>query len=636
MSLTDGERQEIRQLINEESDEADSGGLKRRGFLGLAGMAALAGSGGGAAASNLNNQQPPLAVGGSLDVADAYHIAGDFYAGPRSARPGSPGSNAIWLVTDSGADFLTKWTYYNGSVWKTLGMDTDVVRTDRAHTNSRAAEVVIHKDDAGSIVVDGPDGGISFTGEITDAIKAAENAGPADGWHIHVAAGQYDITGTFADGDQLTLEKPTKLTGSGYGTHLRVVDGTTDTADGISIINWTSSGVTLQDLRVDGNQQNNGGDGDGKTISNSTDGHNIRPGSDTGGGDDFTIRGVWSVNSTGDGIEPTQCTNGTIENCVLKANYEHNIHFNSCENVTATGVVAVGGVQNGSIRTFAATGETTRDCSLSDSIIADSQTGGVRLSSGAGSLVGFTMDNVTVVNPTDECFIVTEDISQADNVPEDITVTDCTFREGSEGAEVKVGVGVELKNNTIVRNDGNGVIVDPGTEPGNPTDVAIDDNVINNNGVSSASFGILARTRGQTIDRLRIRRNDVLSLDADAAYDNGIFVKVDSGGSYTNSLARDNHVDGATNAARNGFENIGTYAGESTFSGDGSTTTFTVTHGLPVAATPVSILPDASTAATDIAGYKNVVSGSFDVEFSSAPASGTDNVTVSWAVEEAA
>jgi len=68
-----------------------------------------------------------------------------------------------------------------------------------------------------------------------------------------------------------------------------------------------------------------------------------------------------------------------------------------------------------------------------------------------------------------------------------------------------------------------------------------------------------------------------------------------------------------------------------TFSGDGATTTFTVTHGLGLRTLPDSVTPTSADASGNFS-VQNASIGSFDVEFASAPASGSDNVTLRYTV----
>jgi len=81
--------QRVARLEQQVSDQAD--GVSRREALvggGLLGLGLLGGGAtGGAAASLDGDPGDAMAVGGSLSVDDSYHIAGDLYAGPQSARP---------------------------------------------------------------------------------------------------------------------------------------------------------------------------------------------------------------------------------------------------------------------------------------------------------------------------------------------------------------------------------------------------------------------------------------------------------------------------------------------------------------------------------------------------------------------
>lgn len=69
--------------------------------------------------------------------------------------------------------------------------------------------------------------------------------------------------------------------------------------------------------------------------------------------------------------------------------------------------------------------------------------------------------------------------------------------------------------------------------------------------------------------------------------------------------------------------------GAATFSGDGATTTFTVSHGLGAAPT-VALVQATSAGANGAKHVINKTSTGFDVVFAAAPASGTDNVTLDY------
>lgn len=69
--------------------------------------------------------------------------------------------------------------------------------------------------------------------------------------------------------------------------------------------------------------------------------------------------------------------------------------------------------------------------------------------------------------------------------------------------------------------------------------------------------------------------------------------------------------------------------GGATFSGDGSTTTFTVSHSLG-SAPNVAFVQATSADANGAKHVTNKTSSGFDVVFATAPASGTDNVTLDY------
>lgn len=70
-------------------------------------------------------------------------------------------------------------------------------------------------------------------------------------------------------------------------------------------------------------------------------------------------------------------------------------------------------------------------------------------------------------------------------------------------------------------------------------------------------------------------------------------------------------------------------SGSATKSGDGSATTFTISHGLGETPEQVDVTPTSSAASGDI-HVSNKGSSDFDVTYASAPANGTDNVTLDY------
>lgn len=132
--LSESATEAIREIVREElHDESGGPNVSRRNALAALGGGALFGGVTGGAAGQSTGGQNNLGVAGmSLNVSEDYHVAGDYYAGPASARPANPGSNARvrWDVTDAGPSKQTEPTYWDGSQWDTMGLKTDVVDTD--------------------------------------------------------------------------------------------------------------------------------------------------------------------------------------------------------------------------------------------------------------------------------------------------------------------------------------------------------------------------------------------------------------------------------------------------------------------------------------------------------------------------
>jgi len=72
-------------------------------------------------------------------------------------------------------------------------------------------------------------------------------------------------------------------------------------------------------------------------------------------------------------------------------------------------------------------------------------------------------------------------------------------------------------------------------------------------------------------------------------------------------------------------------SGTATFSGDGTTTQFTIAHGLVSTPSNVQVTPRSADAAGDF--YVTVDDTNIYVNYSSAPPSGSDNVVLGWEAE---
>lgn len=601
-------------------------------------MALLAAAGVGGAAVGANTLDDPqgdpnLQTGGiSTNLTDQKR-RDQYVTAPDSAfDPSQLQGNELAWVTDTGEIGV-----YNGSSLEhpPLGSSSNPVpsiNTDRVHTDSRNAEVVIRKNDNGNIEIDGPDGDISFSGDIMDAIQAANDAAPSGGWHIHIAAGQYDFDNTFSDGEAVKITKPIKLTGAGYATHIRAKDGTADSGEGIRAISVQSDGVQFHDFRIDSNQQNNNGDGDGNTIQNSTDGHNIRVGTNGGASaDDFIMSGVWSVNSTGDGVEPMgSCTGATITGNIFRDCWEQCVHYDGCSDVVVDGNLMDGEVNNAVVSTFSSDGQVCSGCELTNNRILNGQVEGVAIYPGDGTVEDFLVEGNQIENMTDEGIRVFAG-NQQDNPPRDIRIKNNTVREcgGGAGSEIRHGDGITVQNNDVVRNEKRGISVD--ANGGNITDCRVDGNNVKNNGVSTTSPGVLVRDRGNTLEHVRVTDNDVLVTDTDADHGTGIQA-VDDGGTQTKCLLYDNHIDGSSSQATNYDAGYGHFFGESTI---GSTeTSTTVTHGLGKSPDPARLsampLDDLGSASYFYIDDANINSSTFKIKVDAQPGS---NVRFSWQIQ---
>ncbi|RLI50743.1 MAG: hypothetical protein DRP09_19790 [Candidatus Thorarchaeota archaeon] len=115
---------------------------------------------------------------------------------------------------------------------------------------------------------------------------------------------------------------------------------------------------------------------------------------------------------------------------------------------------------------------------------------------------------------------------------------------------------------------------------------------------------------------------------------------LESGTSDYNTFVENYFLDGAgasitgtnTKIRRNrGVNALTENAGTATFSGDGSTTQFSIAHGLVSAPTKVQVTPLTEDAAGDF--YVTADNTNIYINYLSAPASGADNVKVSWSAE---
>jgi len=156
-------------------------------------------------------------------------------------------------------------------------------------------------------------------------------------------------------------------------------------------------------------------------------------------------------------------------------------------------------------------------------------------------------------------------------------------------------IGESLIMNNYIRNNAHCGIQIYGS------DIHIEGNILRNNG----NYGIDVASGSSNI---RIIRNDLYNAATTIISDAG-----------TNTVIKQNR----------GYitENSGT----ATFSGDGTTTQFSIAHGLVSAPTKVQVTPMTADAAADF--YVTADNTNIYINYKSAPPSGTDNLKFSWYAE---
>lgn len=218
-------------------DGSLTGKVNRRDTLkavggGLLGAGLLGGASGGVAASLDGASGDQLAVGGSLNVDDSYHIAGAYFAGPKSARPASADDNAIWLVTDAGANYLTERTYWDGSSWQPLSVQTPAVNTEKL---SNVAAFLDPSDSE------------------ADWQTTIDEVSAGGGGTVVPKPGTYLV-----DSSMLTVKSDVTLDGLSVGVAtFKLADSTDSSRPSVIGVEPGATDWGIKNIEVDGNQANN-------------------------------------------------------------------------------------------------------------------------------------------------------------------------------------------------------------------------------------------------------------------------------------------------------------------------------------------------------------------------------------------
>jgi len=391
---------------------------------------------------------------------------------------------------------------------------------------------------------------------------------PRDGGHIYIRSGRYsaDSFSTFNGNPPLFQvgKDNVTITGDGASTVLTIEDGATASNEGCRTIHVGGHGNTegtstdlannfhISNLKIDGNQQNNGGDGDGNTIDNLIDGHNLQI-----QGENFVVTNLWSINSCGDGVEPisrttasdgeAQTRRGVISNNVFVDNWEQNIHPHGLAFSTISDNVCKGEVNNANLNLFTETTD-NKGLNIKNNIITESQQEGAVLHSGVSDKSTASKDirfegNYVANNAGDGVLV---DGPRSDN----IDVIDNTIVEnGYYGVNCKGANSITVKDNTIKRNAADGVRAQNNNV--NISSLTIKDNeVVGNNTDDVEVGGINVHITDDTtdVDGLHICDNEV--DEGAGKYYSAIRTReFTAANSYADVVIERNHITGYTNHA---------------------------------------------------------------------------------------
>jgi len=181
---------------------------------------------------------------------------------------------------------------------------------------------------------------------------------------------------------------------------------------------------------------------------------------------------------------------------------------------------------------------------------------------------------------------------------------------------------IKIVGNEIIGNTGKGIYISYSSYKTDvaPVNISIGFNDIIGN--TSKGIEMLGKAGGPHVASVKIIGNDI---KANGTYGIGIYYA--DGILYNNNTIEDN-PDGDIDISNATFLKN---SGSKTFSGDGSTTQFSIEHGLVSTPSKVQVTPMSSDAAGDF--YVTADDTYIYINYKTAPPSGTDNVKVSWYAE---
>jgi hypothetical protein len=338
---------------------------------------------------------------------------------------------------------------------------------------------------------------------IQDAIDTAD---PGD--TICLLEGTYEPTKTFSEGDNVLIDKPLRITGSGEGSLIRIPDNFSST-DGVNLVRSddTVEWVQIDNIKIDGNRQNN-------ATSASNDGHNLKP----QGGNVF-VHNVVSVNSTGDGIAGSG-DNLNISNNRVEDSYENNIHVNRGENVIISNNTVRGEQDSSSIRYFPVnTSNTVQNAIIDGNTVLDANKRAIEVQSADATFGNIRVSNNIIDNAGTFGIRVLNGSGTLDAVVSDNNVQNCgsysiTVRQLTDSPSSRPEF--ELRDNTVSDGGADGIYC----QLQNNAECLVAGNTVK----SHTGNGIKAEMVDNPVDRVVIRENNCLDNNTNGGGSNGIHI----------------------------------------------------------------------------------------------------------------
>jgi len=471
----------------------------------------------------------------------------------------------------------------------------DSVVSDNIHSPSRNADIVIWKDSDGVVYADGDEGVVNSGTDAQSVIKSAVDD-LSSGGKVFISAGDYSISSRIeVTSDNLTIE------GAGKDTKLRIEDGA-DIMD--AIIRATDChNLAIRGIYFDGNVRTNG----------TRSGHEGC----------LRFRG---------------CMESIIEDCVFYDSYSSEINIDESSNNNPHKfnqvVNCVFNDHNGDASIKPSDGQhlliannrftkaAAVLCIDCDDVIivgnhSEPKKGGTNLSGDAYGDRGYEIFNCN------NCVI-------ANNV-----VVDCRVGDGGEAGK---GISLNSSSRSIVEGNVVRECEGPGIVLTNSGDNKVEGNTITNVAKSSdANTKDAINCNGSTTNKANRIVDNAIHEFVSTNLRNGIFLD-----SYQeDSLVKDNYFrfisspiedNGTNNEIKQNLGYKTEDKGSATASGDGSTTTFSISHSLVKAPNYVSVEASSEDASTDFY-ISSKISSEIIITYAQAPASGTDNLSWEWEAE---